>query len=282
MIYPKVTQDQQFVSHHYDELDVFYREFWGEHLHHGLWKTHSETPEEAVKQLIDYAADAAQIAKGTDVCDIGCGYGGTVRSLSERGAHVTGFTISPIQHAYALSKSFNHDKERYVLQDWLVNDLPDHNFDAALSIESSEHMVDKEKFFKEAFRVLRHGGKFVVCAWLAKENPTSWEINTLLEPICREGRLPSMGTVKDYLDGLSAAGFTNIRFEDLTNSVKKTWSICLWRVFKALFTNPAFRRYLLNSSVQERGFLKTIGRIIVAYRRKTMLYGLFTAQRSST
>ena len=53
MIYPKRTTTSPDVARHYDELDVFYREFWGEHVHHGLWRTGTESPEVATRQLVD-------------------------------------------------------------------------------------------------------------------------------------------------------------------------------------------------------------------------------------
>ena len=28
---------------HYDDLDQFYREIWGEHVHHGVWFTGKES-----------------------------------------------------------------------------------------------------------------------------------------------------------------------------------------------------------------------------------------------
>ena len=43
------------VADHYDELDPFYREIWGEHVHHGLWESGEETIEEAVVNLVRYA-----------------------------------------------------------------------------------------------------------------------------------------------------------------------------------------------------------------------------------
>src|SRR5205085_1479125 len=36
------------VARHYDELDHFYRNIWGEHVHHGLWRRGDESPEIAV------------------------------------------------------------------------------------------------------------------------------------------------------------------------------------------------------------------------------------------
>ena len=51
--------------------------------------------------------------------------------------------------------------------------VPSGIFDTVISIESSEHMQDKAMFFAQAHRVLKTGGRMVVCAWLAAEDPTS-------------------------------------------------------------------------------------------------------------
>src|SRR5258708_36268948 len=57
MIIPNGKVDSAAVAAHYDNLDRYYRELWGEHVHHGLWRTGRETPETAVRQLIDLVAD---------------------------------------------------------------------------------------------------------------------------------------------------------------------------------------------------------------------------------
>ena len=41
------------VAGHYDELDAVYREIWGEHVHHGLWRTGRESVAEATHALAD-------------------------------------------------------------------------------------------------------------------------------------------------------------------------------------------------------------------------------------
>lgn len=57
MITPRKIPTVESVARHYDELDIYYRDLWGEHVHHGLWRTGRETPEAACEQLIRLAAE---------------------------------------------------------------------------------------------------------------------------------------------------------------------------------------------------------------------------------
>lgn len=277
MIYPDLPQDQQAVADHYNSLSTWYLKLWGEHLHHGLWKKGDETPEEATKQLVHLIAEKGLLQKGERVCDIGCGYGATSKLLAtEWDAEVTGLTLSEQQHIYATS----HDKKStYLIRDWMDNQLPSSHFDLAISVESSEHMMDKARFFSEAYRVLKPGGRLVICAWLSKENPKPWEVKYLLEPICREGRLPSMGSVSDYLKFFKEQGFEKCTYEDLSEQVKKTWKICAKRAIQAL-ASKEFRALLFNKEIKDRIFLKTVFRLLAAYETKSMRYGIFTALKN--
>ena len=112
--------------------------------------------------------------------------------------HVTGVTVSGVQATIAAAKSPSHGSIAVLHRDWLSNGFPDRQFDRAYAIESSEHMPNKRRFFAEAYRTLRPGGRLAVCAWLARDRPRPWEARYLLEPICHEGRLPSLGDEGDY------------------------------------------------------------------------------------
>jgi tocopherol O-methyltransferase len=192
MIFPREPQTADDVGGHYDELDETYRSIWGEHVHHGYWQTGSETPAEATDALVDLVAERLALSPGMQLVDIGCGYGATAARLAAREqVAVTGFTLSEAQWRIAAARPGALTFHR---RDWLDNCLPDAGFDRAYAIESSEHMVDKALFFAEAWRVLKPGGRLVVCAWLSRTDPNRMEVRHLLEPICREGRLPSMGT----------------------------------------------------------------------------------------
>ena len=205
MIVPKRPQTVAAVAAHYDELDSFYREIWSEHVHHGYWVSGKETPGAAAVALVDLLADKLGIATGQTLCDIGCGYGAAAAHLANRHVvDVTGFTVSAAQAFRA--RAPGRGSVTILHQDWLTNTLAPCSFDRAYAIESSEHMVDKGRFFQEAFRTLKPGGMLGIFAWLAAEGASRWQERHLLEPICREGRLPGMGTETDYLSLGRAAG----------------------------------------------------------------------------
>ena len=276
MIVPNIAQSAVAVADHYDELDPIYRRVWGEHVHHGLWVTGRETPSEAVEALSNSVADRLHLVPGEACVDIGCGYGSTARQLARAyGVRVIGFTLSAEQAHYAAKQPVT-DVEIH-LRDWLVNGMSDASASAAWAIESSEHMVDKPRFFAEAHRVLSPGGRFVVCAWLAESDSSTWKVRHLLEPICREGRLPSMGTREEYEAMAVAAGFVITGYEDVSRRVARTWPVCARRLMKALLVDRETRRLALGA--RNRIFALSIPRLILAYRTGAMRYGIFTLSK---
>jgi tocopherol O-methyltransferase len=135
-------------------------------------------------------------------------------------------------------------------------------------------MADKAGFFAEAYRVLKPGGRLVVCAWLAAEDAGKPAIDYLLEPICREGRMPSMGTPSDYRRLAEAAGFRLVSFEDISRQVRRTWTICLRRFLFKLMTDPAYIRLVASPRTRNRIFALSLPRLILAYWTGAMRYGV--------
>jgi tocopherol O-methyltransferase len=263
------------VAAHYDDLDRFYREIWGEHIHHGLWTSRRTTRDEAIRNLVEAVVEEARLRPGDTVCDVGCGYGATARLLA-RGHRVgvTGMTISSAQHAYALAVDPGAENPRYLLGDWLENELAPASFDAVIAIESTEHMRDLAAFFREAFRVLRPRGRLVVCAWLTRECARTWEKRLVLGPICREGRLRSMETADEYQRLARASGLVPCAYRDVSRQVKRTWPVCIGRAARTLLLKPAYLRYFMNDAGANRIFAVTLLRIWLAYELGSMRYGV--------
>ena len=278
MITPKISQPSAAVALHYNELDPFYREIWGHHVHHGYWRTGKETSAEAAEALSELVAERLDLKPGMSVCDIGCGYGETARLFSSRyGVALEGVTISESQFRVAAAR--RAPGVSISLCDWLQNGFPDCRFDRAYAIESSEHIGDKHRFFSEAFRVLRPGGRLVVCAWLAKANASAVEQRLLLEPICRYGRLPGMGTEEDYRALASSAGFDVLAADDISANVQRTWAICIKRSASKLFGDQRYRQFLFAQRAQNKVFALTLFLILAAYGTGAMRYCVFTFQK---
>ena len=131
----------------------------------------------------------------------------------------------------------------------------------------------------ECHRVLKPGGRLVICAWLACEDPRGWERRYLLEPICREGRLPGLGSEGEYRRWLADGGFQLDRFDDLSRKVSRTWEWCMWRFVAGLIYKRAYWRVLRSAGRGNRIFAMTLPRIWLAYGIGAMRYGIFTARK---
>src|SRR5205823_5100448 len=86
------------IRRHYDALLPWYRFFWGDHLHHGLFLTGTESPHQAQLQMLNYCASLVGCNSPSAALDIGCGHGATCVFLARRfGCTTIGITISPRQ-----------------------------------------------------------------------------------------------------------------------------------------------------------------------------------------
>ena len=280
MITPEKILDADSVARHYNELDQFYREVWGEHVHHGYWETGRESPAQAVQKLIDVMLGKLTLPSQADVCDVGCGYGATSRYLAQKyGYRVTGVTVSQSQWQYATEQRIEGGSPRFLLQNWLQNELDSESFDLVISIECFSHISDKQRFFDEIARVLKPGGQAAIAVWLANPAASSWAVRHLLRPICEEGRLPGMASADECREMISQAGLELVSFEEASRRVAKTWTICARRLAFKLVTQSKYVRTLLDRTTSNRVFALTLLRILYAYRTGAMQYGLFVIRK---
>jgi tocopherol O-methyltransferase len=267
------------IAGHYDSLDRFYRDIWGEHVHHGLWLSGRESPETAVVQMSQRVLDRLRLAPDMRVADVGCGYGATARLAAEgHGARVVGFTVSAAQKAYADRFIVARGAVDIRLQDWADAEFADGELDAALALESLEHFADKAGFANKMRRAIRPGGRLVIATWLRADKVSPWSQRHLLDALCREGRQPALTSAGALIRTLHEAGFDVVEAEDLTAQVARTWNVIIGRTALRLIMRRQYRKFLFQSTAVDRVFALTAVRIWLAFRTGCFRYGFFTCQ----
>lgn len=281
MIIPNHGFETKAVEQYFDELDEIYRAAWCDHVHHGLFLRGNESVEEACETLVALVADSLNVAAGHQICDVGCGYGASGRWLAENcAALVTGITNSPKQVEFAEALNRETSSTSIVtIGDWAENGFPSDHFDGCFAIESIEFMSKKQLVISEMARVVRPGGRVVICSWLAAESPTDYAKKWLLEPICRESRQAGLGSASEHRKWIQHAGLELVRFGDLSNQVAKTWTVTARQIAFRSLRDRRYISFLLDSSKQNRGFAKTVIRLRLAYALGVLKYGFFVADK---
>lgn len=105
---------------------------------------------------------------GQDILDVGAGTGRLIATLTKSGANVIALDISPEMLAQLKKKS---PKVDIVVGDAESLPFSDNSFDYVLAAFLIVHLKDPKRFFDEAYRVLKDGGRLIVTNINQKEPP---------------------------------------------------------------------------------------------------------------
>jgi len=218
----------------YDRSSKLWEEVWGEHMHHGYYIPEDRTDhQQAQIDLIDEVLKWANVTTAKKVVDVGCGIGGSSRHIARKypGSTAQGITLSPYQ-AYRgneLAKEQGLEASAsFQVADALDMPFTDNSFDLVWSLESGEHMPDKEQFVNELFRVAVPGGRIIIVTWCHRDldpgesSLTKKELK-LLKAINRAYYLPEWCSVDDYVKLLEKNGATDVRREDWSYIIAPFW-----------------------------------------------------------
>ena len=200
------------VDDYYERCIPFYREFLGEHWHTG-WYLGGQQPTVRDQLRMELRiGEAAGLAPGMRVLDVGCGIGGpAVHLASEFGVTVVGLTPVAAQARIATQRAADAgltDAVQFVLGRAEAMPFDTASFDAVLFFESACHFADRLRFFTEARRVLTPGGRMAGEDWLAAgSGPHDTQADAWHRRIEETWAIPRLGSLRDYVSGLQAAGF---------------------------------------------------------------------------
>jgi len=261
------------IIEHYDVVSPYYQSFWGEHLHHGYWIHGDESREAAQVQLIEHLARRANVRPGSEVLDIGCGFGASSLYLaSNYGVNATGINISPIQVEMAnrAARKANLDV-KFLLMD-AESMRFSQSFDLLWSVESISHYHDPQKFFASAVKFLKPGGIFALTDWFRKENLTAAEKKKFIEPI-ENGMFVELRTMEEYANFLTASGLRIAHRQVLTPNCAKTWDLCL-----DIIKEKSFWTLAAQHGTDFVTYLKGFQAMRAGYASGNFVYGLFVAK----
>lgn len=186
------------VHHHYDLTVDFYRLFLDEDLQYScaFFETPDATLEEAQAAKKRRLIDKLLLEPGHAALDIGAGWGGLGLSMVERGARVTGVTLSTEQHRTANERAAAlgvADRADFRLQDY--RDL-DQTFDRIISVGMFEHVgaPNYQEYFDTVARLLDDDGVAVIHA-IGRNSPPNRTQPWIRKYIFPGGYIPALSEV---------------------------------------------------------------------------------------
>lgn len=279
---------QADAAKHYDDCYRDYLFAWCNTdnlaLHYGYWDT--DQPYDQHQALLNknqILYKKAGIQANDHVLDAGCGIGGSsIWMAKQYGNRVTGITISAKQAAYAGQHAQRHgvaDKVNFEVTDFCKTPFPDATFDVVWALESSCHALNKADFLREAFRVLRPGGRIVVCDGFVLQrqfNEQQWQAVVT----CLNGwAVPNLCSSDEFSLLLKQQGFQAISCYDITAQTMSSADY-MYKVAKRLQPVQKISQWLgLRTKAQTANYLVGLAQHQL-FTEKLTEYCIFTAQKA--
>lgn len=273
------------IEKYYDSCEIDYRMLWNLDksyaLHYGYWDKKVRNFPQALERENEVLADRAKIKKEDVVLDAGCGVGGSSIFLAKKfNCRVTGISLSRKQIEKAQANAHKNGVAHltdFRLMDYTKTNFKAFSFDVVWAIESVCHSHSKEKFIKEAYRILKKNGRLILADFFATKKSYSIQERNIMKKWLDGWSMEFLKTDNSFRLFLENIGFKQIQFLDITDKVIPSSK----RLY--LFSFPGFFLGKIAEVLKIRTKIQTSNIIAAYYQYKTLTrglwkYGIFSAQ----
>ncbi len=221
------TEYHNRIIDYYEKAEISYKDVWDlDHsmaFHCGFWGKGITSIRQALLHQNDMMAGWAGIKPHHHVLDAGCGIGGSAIYLSKNyQCKATGISIVPYQIAKAQVKAKEHAVEEttaFVVADYCDTPFEDHSFDVVWAIESVCYVVYKSDFIKEAYRLLKPGGKLIVADGFRLNQQLTGQDEQIMRRWEEGYAVERLGVDGEFEESINRQGFVGVEIKDATSLV---------------------------------------------------------------
>ncbi len=197
------------------DADKFYETIWGgEDIHIGIYQSEFEPIRDASKRTVETMAKILSLTNLSSVLDLGAGYGGAARYLSETfRCKVIALNLSEVENERNRRQNEITGLSALIdVVDGNFEEIPfeDRRFDTVWSQDAILHSGDKSRVFSEVARVLKDGGNFIFTDIMQTDDCPE----DVLQPILERIHLQSLGSPAQYRAFGQEFGLREVRFDN--------------------------------------------------------------------